>query len=75
MREILTLSLPSQTKQLIRKRSKMNGFSSVSSYIQYLIKQEDDLIPENELWKNVQEACRDYKDGKLKKLNSIKDLI
>ncbi len=75
MREILTLSLPPHTKQLIKKKSKMSGFASISSYIQYLIKQEDDLISEKELWKNVQEARREYKEGKLKKLNSIKDLI
>ena len=75
MREILTLSLQPKTKQLIKKKSKMKGFNSISSYIQYLIKQEDDLISEEELWQNVQEARKDYKKGKLKKLNSIKDLI
>ena len=75
MREILTLSLPSQTKEIIKKRSQINGFNSVSAYIQHLIKQEDDLISEDELWNEVQKARQGYKEGKLKKLNSIKDLI
>lgn len=75
MREILTLSLPPQTKQLIKKKSKMKGFSSVSSYIQYLIKQEDDLISEEELIAEAKKAKREYKSGKLKELKSLNDLM
>ena len=75
MREILTLSLPPKTKQTIKKRSKMQGFSSISSYIQYLIKQDDDLISEDELINEAKKAKKEYKFGKLKELKSSNDLM
>ncbi|MEA3398484.1 MAG: hypothetical protein U9R06_01940 [Patescibacteria group bacterium] len=75
MREILTLSLPAQAKNLIKKRAKNKGFASVSGYIKYLIKLDDDLISEEELMNSVREARRGYKQGNLKQLKSLKDLV
>ncbi len=75
MREILTLSLPQKTKQLIKNRAKNKGFTSVSGYIKYLLSQDDDLISEKELLQSVKQARQDYKQGKTIKAKSIADLL
>ena len=75
MREILTLSLPPKTTQLIKKKAKNKGFSSVSGYIKYLIKMDDDVISADELLEMAKDARRDCKRGKLKKVNSLADLL
>jgi len=75
MRDILTLSIPSRTKDLIKKKAKKSGFTNVSNYIQFLIKQDEYLIPEQELLKSINEAQREYDTGKAIKAKSIKDLL
>ena len=75
MREILTLSLPAQTKNLIKKKAINKGFTSVSGYIKYLIKLDDDLISEETLMKDIKQARKEYKEGKLKTLKSLNDLM
>ena len=75
MREVLTLSLPPKTTQLIKKKAKNKGFDSVSGYIKYLIKMDDDVISADELLEMAKQARKDYKQGKLAKLNSIADLV
>ncbi len=75
MREILTLSIPAQTKNLIKKKAKNKGFASVSGYIKYLIKLDDDLISEQELMKTVNEARKEYKERKTIKAKSLAELL
>ena len=75
MRQILSISLPDQTTQLIKKRAKKRGFDSVSGYIKYLFSLDEDLISEKELLAAAEQARKDYKEGKLKKLNSLSDLM
>ena len=73
MRDILTLSLPGKTKDLIKEKARKSGFASIS--IQFLIKQDDDLISAAELLKSVKEAQREYETGKAIKARSIKDFV
>ncbi|HLC64475.1 MAG TPA: hypothetical protein VJK25_04025 [Patescibacteria group bacterium] len=75
MRDILTLSLPGKTKDLIKEKARKSGFASISNYIQFLIKQDDDLISAAELLKSVKEAQREYETGKAIKARSIKDFV
>lgn len=75
MRQVLSISLPSETIQLIKTRVAKRGFNSISSYIKRLLFEDDDLISADELLDSAKQATYDYKHGKLKKLNSISDLL
>jgi Arc/MetJ-type ribon-helix-helix transcriptional regulator len=75
MRQILSLSLPEQITEEIKKNSKKRGFSSVSSYVKYLFEQDRNLISEKELLDSVNEARKDYKRGKTVKAKSLADLV
>jgi len=75
MREIITLSVPSKTKKLIKKRAKLNGFASVSAYIKFLVSEDDDLISEDKLMAEVKQARKDYREGKAIEADSIEDLL
>lgn len=75
MREILTLSLPKQAIQIIKKTVKQRGFPTASSYIKYLLAMDSELISEQELAKDIARSRQDYKKGKVYKLKSLADLI
>ncbi len=75
MREVLTLSLPPKTTQQIKKKAKNKGFGSVSGYIKYLIKMDDDVISADELLEMSKQAKEDYKNGKTIKAKSLMDLL
>ncbi len=75
MREVLTLSLPPKTTQMIKKKAKNKGFDTVSGYIKYLIKMDDDVISADELLGMAKEAREDYKNGKTIKAKSLMDLL
>ncbi len=75
MRQVLSVSLSSQTIQFIKKRVRQQKFNSVSGYIKHLLELDDDLISEKELLESIKEAGQDYKKGRLKTLKSLKDLM
>ena len=76
MRQVLSISLPGDVIKNIKKRVKNEGFNSVSEYFKYLFKMDtEDVISEKELLISAKQAEKDYKKGKLKKLNSLSDLI
>ena len=76
MRQVLSISLPGDVIKNIKKRVKNEGFNSVSEYFKYLFKMDtEDVISEKELLIAAKQAEKDYKKGKLKKLNSLSDLI
>lgn len=75
MRHVLSLSLPEQATQQIKTLSKKRGFSSVSSYIKYLVDLDKDLISSTELLESVKEARREYREGKTIKAKSLADLV
>ena len=75
MRQVLSLSLPQQATKEIKSLSKKKGFSSVSSYIKYLIEMDKDLILEEELLKDIKQGQSDYKKGKCIKANSLTEAL
>ncbi len=76
MRTILNLSIPPQTATVIKKRAKMRGFTSTSSYIRFLIDSDNDnLITEKQLLQIAKKADADYNTGKLIKAKSLTELL
>ena len=75
MRDVLTLSIPNKTKELIKKKAQKSGFANVSHYIQFLIRQDDEVISEEELLKSVKEAQKEYDAGIAIKAKSMSDFI
>ena len=62
MRQILSVSLPTtEIKEL--KTRKNRGFVSVSSYVQKLIQDDENLISVKELLKIAKKAQKEYKAG------------
>jgi Arc/MetJ-type ribon-helix-helix transcriptional regulator len=75
MREVLSISLPSQTMATIKQKTQKRGFNSVSEYIKHLLALDEDLISESELLKSVRLARAEYKKDKAIKANSIAELL
>ena len=75
MRQVLSVSLPAIDVRQIKLLSTKRGYASVSSYIQYLLKEDSDLISEAELVESVKAARKEYRAGKSKKAQSLTDLI
>ena len=75
MRQVLSLSLPQQITQKIKLLSKKRGFSTISSYIKYLIELDQHLISDTELLSSIHEARKEYRAGKTIKAKSIADLL
>lgn len=74
MRSILSISLPADKKKEIEERAKKAN-KTTSSYIIHVMELEKSLISEDELVEMAIKAERDYKAGKAKKLESLKDLM
>jgi len=75
MRHVLSLSLPEDMANDIKKSAKKRGFASVSAYIKYLFGLDQDLISETELLKTVKDARSEYKKGKSVQADSISDFL
>jgi len=75
MRQVLSISLPSQTMATIKQKTKKRGFESVSEYIKHLLALDEDLISEEKLLKSVRQARVEYKNGQTIKANSIAELL
>jgi hypothetical protein len=74
MREVLTLSLPGNTKNLIKQRAKIRGFASVSEYVKNLFEEDNDLISETELVTTIKEARAEHARGETKELKSLMEI-
>jgi len=76
MRQVLSISLQEDIIKDIKNRVNNGGFKSVSEYFKYLFKIDtEDIISEKELMEDIIQARRDYKNGKLKTLKYLKDLM
>lgn len=75
MREIITISLPTKTRQILKKRLKKRGFRGASEYFRFLMDLDNDLISQKELLQMAKEADCDYKNGLLKKRSSLRELL
>lgn len=75
MRQVLSLSLPKQATREIKALSKKRGFDSVSGYVKHLVEMDKDIISEKELWEDIKQGRKDYKDGKCIKAKSMAELL
>ncbi len=76
MRQIISISLPSEDVIEIKKNAQKRGFSSLSSYFRHLfVADKEDIISEAELIKIIERSNREYKEGKYIVANSIRDLL
>jgi len=75
MRKILSISLPSETLEDIKEKSKKRNFDSVSSYIKYLFSLDNDLISEDELLENIKSSRKEYEKGESISADSLSDLL
>lgn len=76
MRDILSISMPEETIQLIKRKVKKRGFSSISAYIRLLVESDadEDLISEKELLEIIKESEADFKAGRCVAAKSLLDL-
>ncbi|MDD4477197.1 MAG: hypothetical protein PHY40_03505 [Patescibacteria group bacterium] len=75
MRQVVSLSLQSAEARQIKKIAQKRGFGSVSSYVNYLLKADENLISETELLKTVRASRAEYRVGKSIKAKSLADLV
>ena len=75
MRQVLSLSLPTTDVRQVKTLARKRGYSSVSSYVKYLLKADEDLISETDLLKTVRQARKEYRAGKSIKAKSLADLV
>jgi len=76
MRQDLSISLRPEELKRTRHLARKRGFSVISDYVRFLVAQDDDdLISADELVKRSKETEILYKQGKLIKARSIKDLL
>ena len=76
MRQVLSLSLPSEVVVKIKKTAKDGGYDSISEYIKNLfLENSENIISKKELVEMVREAEKEYKAGKTIKANSLADLL
>ncbi|MBI4272570.1 hypothetical protein HY621_01830 [Candidatus Uhrbacteria bacterium] len=75
MRQVVTLSLSPQEAQFIKTKTKQQGFDSMSAYVKYLLRADQDTISEKELIKTVRESRKEYRAGKAIKARSLADLL
>ncbi|MEK7102070.1 MAG: hypothetical protein AAB912_00375 [Patescibacteria group bacterium] len=75
MRNIISLSLPASATRFVEYQTKKRGFPSKSAYLRYLIDLEQDTITEGDVARYVEEALREHRAGKTKKLRSLRDLM
>lgn len=75
MRTTISVSLSRPEIQQVKKLVKQRGFSTTSSYIRYLLSEDDvDVIQEKELLQLSRSADTLYRTGKLVHANSLADL-
>lgn len=75
MRKVISISMPAEQVKQVKEKAKKRGFDSVSSYVNYLVDEDDDLISVDELRKMADRAQAEYKAGKSIKADSLADLI
>jgi len=78
MRRVISISLPQNTAQMVKKRVSRAGYDSASHYIQHLIQLDNDespFISEKELLKIIKAGDREYKRRKTIKGKTLKDLV
>lgn len=63
MRDIVTISLPEWMAVTLKKYSKERGFKSLSEYVLYLVREDEKMITEDEVYEMWMEAKEAWKEG------------
>lgn len=71
MRSVLNISLPEATVRDIKREVKRGGYTSVSEYIRYVIREQQAY----QLARELKQEMKEFKNGKAKKLRSLADLM
>jgi len=64
MRDILTVSLPTERLNLIKDIVKKRKFNSISEYINFSIDQEQKMISEDQVVTYTKQSKKEYNAGK-----------
>lgn len=75
MRHVLSVSLPKTSIHQLKRTAKQRGHVSTSSYIQYLLEVDQEIISDTELLKNARAARKEYRLGHSVKASSMRDLV
>lgn len=70
MRKIINVSLPSQMASKIKKIVSSGQYATTSEFIRHLIREWE----ENKLLNELRDSQKEIKNGKGKRLKSLKDL-
>lgn len=75
MRKVISFSLDAKTINKVKKQSRQFGFANVSQYVRHLVVGQDDVITEDELVRELEEAKREYAAGKTIQARSLADFL
>lgn len=76
MQKTLTLSLSSQTIARLKNKIKEKKLRSIGAYFEQLFGDDNaTVLTEKHILESSYKARKDYREGKLKKLDSLYDLI
>lgn len=75
MRQVVSLSLPTTEVKQIKYIAHKRGYTSVSSYVKYLLQADKDLISETKILQAAKSARKEYQMGRSIKAKSISDLL
>lgn len=75
MRQILSVSIPRARMNGLKQRAKLRGHRSMSAYIQFLLEEDLNLIPDAELIKTIRDARKEYRLGKSVRAVSMRELL
>lgn len=71
MRSVINISLPKSMADLVEREVKSGKFATKSEFFRSLVRKWE----KDYLLKELNEAQKDFKAGKFKKLRSLKDLM
>lgn len=74
MRQVISLSLPPKTVQVLKRNTRRFGCRSASEYIRHLIDSEEHFITEDEVLKEWGLVQRDSKAGRTRTVKSLREL-
>lgn len=75
MRETVSISLGKVTRTDLQARAKKRGFQSLSTYVNYLIQTDEDVISEEETLNIIHRSQKEYRDGDVVYAASMADLL
>lgn len=75
MEKIFNIPFPKKVGEEIEKKAKKRGFASTSDYIRFLAEQDDESISTDEILQMTKRAEVEYHSGKIKKYNSLGELL